>query len=456
MLANAAMTTPARYDVAILGAHCVTPNGARVADIGVCQGKIAFVGNIDKAHADQCIEAHGLTALPGVIDSQVHFREPGLEHKEDLATGTLAALLGGVTAVFEMPNTNPSTTTQAAFEDKVARTKGRVFSHVGFFIGACAENADQLASLERLPGCVGVKVFMGSSTGSLLVDSDALLEEVLRHGSRRVAIHGEDEPRLSARRHLVDGFSPHVGLHPVWRDEETALLATQRCLRLARAAGRRVHILHVTTRQEMALLARYKDLATVEVTPQHLSLAAPECYDRLGSFAQMNPPIRGVEHQQALWQAVADGTVDVIGSDHAPHTREEKQRAYPKSPSGMPGVQTIVPLMLNHVNAGRLSIERLVDLLCAAPARIYNLPNKGALAPGFDADITLVDMQARRTIEDAQMASRCGWTPFAGVNVTGWPQGVLLGGHVAMWEGEAVGPARGQMVAFADADSSPS
>jgi len=354
-----------------------------------------------------------------------------------------------VTAVFEMPNTKPSTTTAEALADKLTRAKGRAWTDHAFFIGAAAENADDLERLERLPGCCGVKIFMGSSTGSLLVEDDETLLRVLSAGRRRTAVHAEDEDRLRERLALVRGGA-NVDQHPVWRDEEVALKATTRLMGLARKTGRPVHVLHVTTGAEMALLAQNKDLATVEVTPQHLTLAAPDCYERLGTLAQMNPPIRGEEERDALWQAIAGGVVDVVGSDHAPHSREEKAGDYPATPSGMPGVQTLLPLLLDHLNAGRLSLERVVDLTSAGAQRIYGLAGKGRIALGYDGDLTLVDLKARREITGDWLASKCGWSPFEGTTVTGWPLATVIRGRIVMRDGELFGPPAGRPARFVD------
>lgn len=435
------------FDLIIKNGVCLTPSGRVETTIGIRGGRIAAIGDLGSAAVAEAFDAAGLHVLPGLIDTQVHFREPGLEHKEDLATGTAGAALGGIVAVCEMPNTKPSTLTEADLADKLARAKGRAWTDHAFFIGAAAENAERLGELERLPGCVGVKVFMGSSTGSLLVGDDATLARVLAHGRRRAAIHAEDEARLRERRGLIAaGSSP--ALHPVWRDEETALNATRRLIGLARAVRRRVHVLHVTTAEEMAFLADHKDLATVETTPQHLILAAPECYERLGTLAQMNPPIRDARHREALWQAIVDGTVDVLGSDHAPHTLEEKAKPYPESPSGLPGVQTMVPLMLNEVSRGRLSLERLVDLLASGPARIYGIAGKGRIAIGYDGDLTLIDLKARRTITNAWIKSRCGYTPFDGMKVTGWPVATILAGRIVMRDDQLLGAPSGAPLRF--------
>jgi dihydroorotase len=435
------------YDLVIRNGAVATPNGIESLDIGVAERRIVALGKIPAGRAAQEFDAAGLTVLPGVIDSQVHFREPGLEHKEDLATGTAGAALGGVTAIFEMPNTTPNTLDKAALNDKLTRAKGRAWVDHAFFMGASDANADKLGELEMLPGCAGVKIFMGSSTGSLLVADDETLEEVLRHGKRRVAIHAEDEMRLRERLALVkDGASPDQ--HPVWRDVETAVRATKRILKIARRAGRRIHVLHISTADEMAIFAEHKDIATVEVLTHHLTLSAPDCYQRLGTFAQMNPPVRDKSHQDGIWAALRAGIVDCIGSDHAPHTKEEKARPYPQSPSGMPGVQTLLPVMLNHMHEGRLTLQRLIDLTSAGPARIFNVRGKGRIALGYDADFSVVDLKAKRTITNEWMASKVGWTPYHGMEVTGWPMATIIRGSIVMRDGDLLGRPDGAPVRF--------
>ena len=436
------------YDLLITGGTCMTPSGARLADVGIKNGTIVEIGELSGATSTQRIDAHGLHVLPGVIDSQVHFREPGLEHKEDLSTGTASAALGGVTAIFEMPNTKPSTLTSADLADKVRRGREKAWVDFAFFIGAAAENVDELARIETDEGCSGVKIFMGSSTGSLLVDDPQVLAAVLKKGRRRIAVHCEDEARLTERKPMLSEQGITVHQHPEWRDDQTAYIATKRLLTIARQTGRRVHVLHVTTAEEMELLAQYRDVATVECTPQHLTLSAPDCYERLGTYAQMNPPIREKRHQDGLWQAITDGIVDVIGSDHAPHTKDEKARTYPASPSGMPGVQTLLPLMLNHVNEGRLTLQRLVDLVCHGPARIFGIARKGRLTVGGDADITLVDLNKVHTFTHEEMATRCGWTPFAGKTIKGMPVGTIVRGQVVMENGQLIGAPQGEPVRF--------
>jgi dihydroorotase len=436
------------YDLILKGATVVNHDGERLRDIGVSAGRIAAIGELARASAGAVIDCAGLHIVPGVIDTQVHFREPGLTHKEDLESGSHSAVMGGVTAVFEMPNTDPPTVSAATLADKVARAHHRMHCDFAFFVGGTRENTHELAALELLPGAAGVKVFIGSSTGSLLVDDDEGLRNILKVIRRRASFHAEDEARLNARKPLrVDG---DASSHPVWRDELAALTATERLVRLARQTGKRVHVLHVTTREEMEFLSAHKDVASVEVTPHHLTLAAPDCYRRLGTLAQMNPPVRDDAHRTALWHGLQQGIVDVLGSDHAPHTRDEKARPYPASPSGMTGVQTLVPLMLDHVNAGRLSLARFVDLTSAGPARLFGIARKGRIAVGYDADFTVIDLKRRETITDAWMASRPAWTPYDGVSVTGWPVGTFVRGHKVMWEGELTGPAAGEAVRFVE------
>lgn len=436
-----------RFDWVLRNASVATPEGMVSADIGVRGGTIAAIGSIPPGSSPLEDNLTGLTVLPGVIDTQVHFREPGAEHKEDLASGTAAAAMGGVTAICEMPNTKPATTTPEALADKVARATGRAWVDFAFFLGATAENADDLGAWENAPGCCGIKVFMGSSTGTLLVDDEAALRRILKSGCRRVAVHAEDEERLKERFHLVEDGAP-VAMHPEWRDEEAALRAVARLIALARHTGRAVHVLHVTSAGEMELLRNRPANMTVEVTPQHLTLAAPEAYERLGTLAQMNPPIRDAHHRAALWKALSDGVVSCIGSDHAPHTRAEKAQPYPKSPSGMPGVQTLVPVMLDHVNAGRLSLADFVRLTSTAPAAIFGMAGRGVVAVGYRADFTIVDLKAKRTIANDWIASKCGWTPFDGVTVTGWPVMTVVGGRTVMREDTLIDPPRGQAIKF--------
>jgi len=429
----------------IKGATVLLPGGPEETDVACRNGRIVAIGEPFKA--DTTLHARGLHLLPGAVDSQVHFREPGMTHKETLEAGTRGAVLGGITSVFEMPNTQPLTLRAEDLQAKIAIAERDAWCNYAFYIGGSAANAEQLAELECLPACSGVKIFMGSSFGDLLADSDNVLRNILRHGRRRVAIHAEDEARLRARRHLAETAANPIA-HPVWRDEDSALLATRRIVALAAEAGRPLHVLHISTAEEMAFLQQHKSRVSVEVLPQHLTLSAPECYERLGTLAQMNPPIRDQRHQDALWKAVRNGIVDVIGSDHAPHTREEKQRPYPDSPSGMTGTQTLLPLMLNHVNQGRLSLSRLVDMVCAGPARLFGMAGKGRIAVGYDADLTLVDMQRKQTVDDRKLASPSGWSAYDGMMLQGWPSATIIGGQIVMTDEEAIGMPSGKPINF--------
>jgi len=436
---------PQNFDMILKGGTVVDHSGESARNIGIAAEKIAETGDLFSASAGETIDATGLHILPGVIDTQVHFREPGLTHKEDLETGSRAAVLGGVTAVFEMPNTNPSTTSAAALADKMARAKGRMHCDFAFWVGGTADNWRDIPELERLPGAAGIKVFMGSSTGSHLVADDAGIAAILGQTRRRAAFHSEDEFRLNERKDFRVTDDPSS--HPVWRDESVALRSTERLLRIAREQCALIHVLHVSCGEEMDLLAAHKDIASVEVTPHHLTFEAQD-YAWLGTKLQMNPPIRDKSHRERLWFAVAQGIADIFGSDHAPHTLAEKARPYPQSLSGMPGVQTLVPVMLDHVNKGRLSLMRLTDMTSAGPARLFGIAGKGRIAAGYDADFTIVDMKRRRTIEESWIASPCGWTPFAGVSVLGWPVATIVRGATVMCDDEVLGSPIGRLARF--------
>jgi dihydroorotase len=438
---------PQSFDLILRGGVLVNQDGTGQRDVGVARGRIEAIGDLSQASAGEIIDCRGLHVLPGVIDSQVHFREPGATHKEDLETGSRAAALGGVTAVFEMPNTDPLTVSAAALEDKLARAKGRMHCDYAFWVGGTHDNVADIPELERLPGAAGIKVFMGSSTGKLLVADDAGVLELLKKTRRRVAFHSEDEARLNDRKSLRIPGDPSS--HPIWRDEITALKCTQRLIAIARQTRARIHVLHISTLGEIDFLQGAKDVATCEATPHHLTLGA-EDYARLGTLVQMNPPVRGGAHRDGVWRGIAQGIVDVLGSDHAPHTREEKAKPYPDSPSGMTGVQTLVPVMLDHVAAGRLTLQRFVDLTSAGPARIFGIACKGRIAAGYDADFTIVDTKRTETIRNSWIASRCGWTPYDGKQTKGWPIGTIIRGRRVMWEGELTNPAQGAAVRFVE------
>ena len=436
-----------RYDLIIRGGTLVLPWGEAAGDVGLRDGRIAAIGSLGQDEAAETIAAAGLHVLPGLIDSHVHLRDPGDPAIESLESGTRGAVLGGLTAVFDMPNTTPPVVDQDGLDRKRASVEGRSWCDVGLYVGATKTNIDDLAALEQVAGVCALKVFAGSSTGTLMVEDDENIERVMRAGRRRIAFHSEDEDRLQARKPLFHTGMPYRS-HMEWRDEECAFLGTRRLMALARRTGRPAHILHVSTAEELAYLGDYRDLATVEVLVNHLTQVAPDCYDRLGGLGVMNPPIRGERHRAASWAAVADGTVDTIGSDHAPHPRAAKDLPWPDCPAGLTGVQTLVPLMLDHVNAGRLSLSRLADLMAAGPARVYGLVGKGRLAAGYDGDLTLVDMKRRRTIEDSWIASPCGWTPFAGTAVQGWPVATLVRGRAVMREDEVLGAPIGRLARF--------
>lgn len=437
------------FDLIIRNALLTTSEHEELGDLGIKDGKIAEIGTVSGSSGRE-IDAKGLTLIPGLIDTQVHFREPGLEHKEDLESGTRAAILGGVTSIFEMPNTNPNTTSEETLKDKLQRASGRAWCDYSFFVGASTDNIAELSSLENLPGSPGIKIFMGSSTGTLLVGDDDHLRQVLRSGKRRTPIHAEDEPRNKERKALISDH-PHPREHPFLRDAESARLATQRILALSEETSRPVHVLHVSTLDELPLLKAAKEKGlntTCEVTPQHLWFHAPDCYDRLGTLAQMNPPLRSTEHQVALHQAVKDGLFDVFGSDHAPHTLDEKAQPYPHSPSGMPGVQTMLSALLTLANGGLMDIKTLVRMACENPARIYGVKNKGFLKVGYDADLVLIDPKKEATFERSMVASKCGWSPYEGETFNGWPIHTFLRGTQIVADQALVGTQIGTPVEF--------
>ena len=438
---------PAHYDLIIRGGTCVLPWGMEQISVGVRDGRIMALGVGADATAGETVDATGLHVLPGLIDPHVHLRDPGNAAVESIPTGTKAAVLGGLVAVFDMPNTSPSITNAEQLGWKQGYAEQAAWCDMGLYVGGTKTNIGELATLELGRGVCGIKVFAGSSTGDLMVEDDENLERVMRAGRRRISYHSEDEYRLQARKHLFKSGDPYSS-HAEWRDVEAAYLGTRRLMALARKTGRAAHILHVSTAEELDFLKDYRDVSTVEVLVNHLTQMAPEVYDTLKGFGVMNPPIRDRRHYEAAWAAVRDGTVDTIGSDHAPHPREAKLKPWPDCPAGLTGVQTLVPVMLDHVNAGRLSLMRMVDLMCAAPARVYGVQGKGRLAAGYDADFTLVDMKRRRRIEDSWIVSPCGWTPFAGMDITGWPVATIIRGRAVMREDEVLGAPQGKLVKF--------
>ena len=437
------------FDLLICGGSVCLPNEKiEKVDIGIKNSKIQELGDLSHKSCKLKLDVNNLLVLPGVIDSQVHFREPGLTYKEDIYSGTKGAVLGGITSIFEMPNTKPSTTNQSALEDKLEIAKSSAFCNYSFFVGAAKDNIQDLTNLERISGCCGVKIFMGSSTGDLLVEDDESLKQILKSINRRVAVHSEDEYRLRERKKVLDLENVTVHDHPRWRDVETAVNSTKRLLKIATELEKNVHVLHISTKEEIELLKSYKHIATCEATPQHLFFSSPDCYDRLGSFVQMNPPIRDEAHREGIWNGIKEKVIDVVGSDHAPHTIDEKKKVYPDTPSGMTGVQTILPIMLNFVNQGKISIHDLVRLLCFNPAKIYKILNKGEVKIGNDADFSVIDLNKEFLITNDWIVSKSRWTPYDNVKVKGFPVMTIVNGKVVMRDDEIILNSSGKPVEF--------
>ena len=438
-----------KLDLILLNGKVVLPNETiEELDLGIKDGVIKEIGNLSRSSSIKKIDLKKLTVLPGAIDTQVHFREPGLIHKEDISHGTMAAILGGITTIFEMPNTSPATIDKKQLDLKLKIAHSHAYCNYSFFIGAAKKNITHLSALESLEGCCGVKIFMGSSTGDLLVEDDDSLRKILSSVNRRVAIHSEDEYRLKDRKNILEKKNVSILDHPIWRDEITAIKSTQRLIKIANELKKKIHILHISTKDEIEIIKNNKKFVTCEATPQHLFFQSPECYEKLGSFAQMNPPIRDKSHQAGLWKGIANKTVDVIGSDHAPHTLEEKMQPYPKSPSGMAGVQTLLPIMLNFVNDGKLSIHDLVRLVSYNPCKIYNIKNKGQIKIGFDADLVIVDAKKKFKITNSWIASKCKWTPYDQIKVTGVPISTIVNGNIVMQDNQILGDPKGKKVKF--------
>lgn len=428
-------------------AHVLRPDGdLSIADVLVRDRSIVEVAPEILVSDATEIDATGLTLLPGAIDPQVHFREPGLEYKEDLFTASCACAKGGVTSFLEMPNTKPLTTNQAALDDKLNRAAAKCLVNYGFFIGATADNLPELLSAR--PTC-GIKIFMGSMKGPLLVNDDAVLEKIFGTGDRLIAVHAEDPSRIEARRSQFEGIKDPA-IHSEIQDNQAALLATQKALNLSKKYQRRLHILHLSTAEEAEYLRQDKPAwVTAEVTPQHLLLNS-EAYATMGSKAQMNPPLRSPHDNQVLWQALLDGVLDFIATDHAPHTLEEKSQEYPNTPSGMPGVETSLPLMLTEAARGRCTVAQVANWMSTAVAKAYRIPNKGAIAPGYDADLVLVDLEHYRPVLAENLSTKCGWSPFEGWNLTGWPAITIVGGQIVFDRGTLNLDVRGEALRFGD------
>jgi dihydroorotase len=433
------------YSLIIKNGSCFINGKLEKIDIALSGNKIKKIGKIE-LNSSKVFDATDKLVLPGIIDTQVHFREPGSTDREDLESGSRAAVLGGITSVFEMPNTNPPTSNLIEFDKKLNLAKDRMHCNYAFYFGATPENVDQLSKLKNLKGCCGVKLFAGSSTGKLLVAKEEDIEKVISNSDRVVSIHSEDEEILNLRKKFIKEGDVHS--HPEWRNNECAMSSTRRVVKIAERYNKQIHVLHVTTKEEVDFLAMHKKNVTFEITPQHLTLYAPDCYDKLGSFVQMNPPIRKKEHYDRLWTAVKNSIVDILGSDHAPHSKEDKKKKYPTSPSGMPGVQTILPIMLNHINNKKLNLEQLIKLMCENPCKIFGIQNKGYIKEGYDADLTIVDMNKEQTIKNEMMATKCGWTPFNDMTIKGFPFATIINGKTVMLNGKVISEGLGKPLEF--------
>ncbi|MEH1922180.1 dihydroorotase [Nostoc sp.] len=427
-------------------ARIILPNGElMVGDVLTRDRQIVEVApEISQTALVTEVDAEGLTLLPGVIDPQVHFREPGLEHKEDLFTASCACAKGGVTSFLEMPNTRPLTTTQQALDDKLERASQKSLVNYGFFIGATAENLPDLLLAKPTPG---IKIFMGSMHGQLLIDGETALEAIFAKGDRLIAVHAEDQARINQRRQeFANIHDPAV--HSQIQDDQAALLATQLALKLSQKYQRRLHILHLSTALEADLLRQEKpSWVTAEVTPQHLLLNT-SAYEEIGTLAQMNPPLRSPHDNEVLWQALRDGVIDFIATDHAPHTLEEKAQEYPNTPSGMPGVETSLALMLTAAMQGKCTVAQVVNWMSKAVAVAYGIPNKGAIAPGYDADLVLVDLNTYRPVRREELLTKCHWSPFEAWNLTGWAKTTIVGGEIVYDKGQVNTQVRGQALTF--------
>jgi dihydroorotase len=432
-------------DLIIKNGSCYIDKDLKNQDIAIKDKKIVEIGKINKK-TSEVVDAAGLTVLPGCIDTQVHFREPGSTDAEDLHSGSRAAIVGGITSVFEMPNTNPPTSNKIEFRKKLGLAENRMFCNYAFYFGATPDNASELADLKDLEGCCGIKLFAGSSTGNLLVQHEADIEKVFQSSSKVVAVHSEDEEILNMRKKLIKEGDVHT--HPLWRNEECAISSTRRIVRIAECYKKKAHILHITTKQEIDFLSQHKGNITFEITPQHLTIFAPDCYEKLGTYAQMNPPLRDKSHYDRLWYGVRNNFPDTIGSDHAPHLKTNKEKSYPNSPSGMPGVQTLMPVMLNHVNNEKLSLKQLMDFVCENPVKIFGIKNKGFIKEGFDADFTIVDMNKKILIKNKDIESKCGWSPFDGLEFKGMPVLTIVGGQIKMRDGQILGEPEGKPLVF--------
>jgi dihydroorotase len=408
----------------IRDAHVCLPGQIVRTSVVIENDKIAAIDPAVHVQVDQVVDGSGKYLIPGVIDDQVHFREPGLTHKEDLAAASRACAKGGVTTFLEMPNTVPNTITVERLHEKLALASQRSIVNYGFYIGATPHNVDQLKQARRTPG---IKIFIGSSTGDLLVDEQQALEQIFAETSLPICAHCEDETTVRAnQQRFADQHD--VAIHSLIRDREAAVIATRRSIDLATRHRHRFHVLHVSTADELPLIAAARPYVTAEVCPHHLFFHTGD-YARLGSLVQMNPSIKEASDNAALWQALLDGRIQVVATDHAPHTWEEKQRPYPQSPSGLPAVENSLALMLNQVAQGRCSLEQVVHWMCEAPALVWDLVDKGRIEVGYDADLVLVDLERKAEVRNAEQLTKCGWSPWDGETLQGWPVMTWVRGH---------------------------
>lgn len=424
-----------RYADVVLSGSVVATN------VLIEAGKIIAVDASPQTAADEVIDAQGLVLLPGVIDDQVHFRDPGLTHKEDLQSGSRACAAGGVTTYLEMPNTQPPATDVATLQAKYDRAAQVSSVNFGFYIGATEDN---VAELQRAQHAPGIKIFIGSSTGNLLVDSQAALERIFAETTLPICAHCEDEATVRANRaRLGDQLTVHD--HSRIRDVAAAVIATRRAIDLAQRHQHRFHVLHVSTAEEIPLVAAAGPMITAEVCPHHLFFST-EDYDRLGTQVQMNPSVKSPDDARQLWYALLSGAIQVIATDHAPHTWQEKQADYPNSPSGLPAVENSLALLLDQANQQRCSLPQIASWMSDAPARVWGLVGKGRIAVGYDADLVLVDMSQRTTIRNSQQWTRSGWSPWDGQTLQGWPVRTLVAGQTVFHAGRLDDSLRGTAV----------
>ena len=400
----------------IRDAQVVLPGEIQQTNVLVEQGKVIDVSASRNASADEIVEAKGLYLLPGAVDDQVHFREPGLTHKEDLWHASHACAKGGVTSFLEMPNTNPTTTSVERLHEKLAMGAKSSLVNYGFYMGATTDNLAELKAAQRTPG---IKIFIGSSTGNLLVDEQDALEAIFAETTLPITAHCEDETtvRENAARYKN---STDVADHSRIRDHRAAYIATQRAIDLAKRHHHRFHVLHVSTGDEVELFRDHQGLITAEVCPHHLFFSV-EDYETLGSRIKVNPSIKNQDDNRRLWEALLAGEIQVVATDHAPHTLDEKAKPFPECPSGMPAVENVLALFLNEAHHGRVSLPQIAHWMADAPARVWDIVGKGRIAEGYDADLVLVDMELRETIQDAEQQTKCRWSPWNDVTLTGWP-----------------------------------